>query len=138
MSHWVYSITTRIKTFICTSLYNYSHWLIEYIPLQQGLRQCIFFFHNLLFCLIEYIPLQQGLRLTTIKVNREYTISHWVYSITTRIKTWAIEAELKVSNHVLIEYIPLQQGLRHENSIRARVTLFLIEYIPLQQGLRQL
>ena len=42
------------------------------------------------------------------------------------------------AEHLLIEYIPLQQGLRHENSIRARVTLFLIEYIPLQQGLRQL
>ena len=35
--------------------------LIEYIPLQQGLRLDNFFlFHNEL--LIEYIPLQQGLR----------------------------------------------------------------------------
>ena len=37
--------------------------LIEYIPLQQGLRPCCSLTYELLQTLIEYIPLQQGLRL---------------------------------------------------------------------------
>ena len=37
--------------------------LIEYIPLQQGLRQVQqVISHKFLLFLIEYIPLQQGLR----------------------------------------------------------------------------
>ena len=60
--------------------------LIEYIPLQQGLRhnESTSFTEEVL--LIEYIPLQQGLR----RVNIHDTHRSW-----------------------LIEYIPLQQGLRH-------------------------
>ena len=108
-SHWVYSITTRIKTPLRRTV-TASGWLIEYIPLQQGLRHE----HNSLVeqrSLIEYIPLQQGLR--------PYTKSR------------------KNSNKTLIEYIPLQQGLRlcKDNFIKKR-WLHLIEYIPLQQGLR--
>ena len=60
--------------------------LIEYIPLQQGLRQQglrQFLSERLL---IEYIPLQQGLRHSS--------------------------SERVASNKSLIEYIPLQQGLR--------------------------
>ena len=59
--------------------------LIEYIPLQQGLRRITFCVHVIKF-LIEYIPLQQGLRL----------ISDGHIGLRT----------------ILIEYIPLQQGLR--------------------------
>ena len=59
--------------------------LIEYIPLQQGLRHTPLALTNEPANLIEYIPLQQGLRL--LKFRNEWTI-------------------------VLIEYIPLQQGLR--------------------------
>ena len=90
-AHWVYSITTRIKT-------KHRHiisitWprLIEYIPLQQGLRQKI---------LLEVLH----------KCN-----SHWVYSITTRIKTTAAKPAANIGI-ALIEYIPLQQGLRHLHS----------------------
>ena len=39
--------------------------LIEYIPLQQGLRLLITTFNITHYTLIEYIPLQQGLRLLT-------------------------------------------------------------------------
>ena len=62
--------------------------LIEYIPLQQGLRQKVMREMQSLG-LIEYIPLQQGLRL-------------------------GLNSEL--INSILIEYIPLQQGLRPKNS----------------------
>ena len=87
-AHWVYSITTRIKTIYFPVFGSYTCFLIEYIPLQQGLRlhsHCLFF--NV-FYLIEYIPLQQGLRLQTCKYSMDI-VPHWVYSITTRIKTAA-------------------------------------------------
>ena len=82
-AHWVYSITTRIKT--SCLWYSWTPWLIEYIPLQQGLRlhTCC---HFRLWKLIEYIPLQQGLRLEKT-MPPSYFLTHWVYSITTRIKT---------------------------------------------------
>ena len=61
--------------------------LIEYIPLQQGLRPREDYASFLLSKLIEYIPLQQGLRLNKfLKPTKELV--------------------------QLIEYIPLQQGLR--------------------------
>ena len=107
-SHWVYSITTRIKT-NCLIL-HLSAWvdLIEYIPLQQGLRH----WNMRKFSkvqLIEYIPLQQGLRhLHNLLCQK--ILSHWVYSITTRIKTLIMF--YLTTNQTLIEYIPLQQGLR--------------------------
>ena len=62
--------------------------LIEYIPLQQGLRHLVL--SQLVYVavqLIEYIPLQQGLRLLS-----------------------CLSKSIKL---ILIEYIPLQQGLRH-------------------------
>ena len=108
-THWVYSITTRIKTHCNLVTAIFLVHLIEYIPLQQGLRrlipnQCI---HN---ALIEYIPLQQGLRRCGVSCPHIMT--------------------------GLIEYIPLQQGLRHSERNCAHTKLSLIEYIPLQQGLR--
>ena len=134
ISHWVYSITTRIKT-EGRQLKIDIVKLIEYIPLQQGLRRHI---PGILAAssafLIEYIPLQQGLRpmmrcisllkscahwvysiTTRIKTNffckvRSFSTSHWVYSITTRIKTCFYSPYLIFN--LLIEYIPLQQGLR--------------------------
>ena len=60
--------------------------LIEYIPLQQGLRLLNKVSKSSIVSLIEYIPLQQGLR-------RQRTL-------------YIIKLIL------LIEYIPLQQGLR--------------------------
>ena len=133
--HWVYSITTRIKT---------NDWpadsklaaLIEYIPLQQGLRHL----RQLLFLqsqehLIEYIPLQQGLRHILHRQPLPYEQTHWVYSITTRIKTESV-AGIRSVWCWLIEYIPLQQGLRLKTFSIPKFVLFLIEYIPLQQGLR--
>ena len=82
--------------------------LIEYIPLQQGLRHFIIFDWWCEKILIEYIPLQQGLR-PHKHCCAGNSKSHWVYSITTRIKTVAIHLVAVAS---LIEYIPLQQGLR--------------------------
>ena len=43
-------------------IFQVSELLIEYIPLQQGLRPLIHTFFYLSVQLIEYIPLQQGLR----------------------------------------------------------------------------
>ncbi len=43
---------------------RYHEELIEYIPLQQGLRHNYLFLFLFLKYLIEYIPLQQGLRLS--------------------------------------------------------------------------
>ena len=60
--------------------------LIEYIPLQQGLRLFNDYFIKVITALIEYIPLQQGLR-QPFHNGENYPIR-------------------------LIEYIPLQQGLR--------------------------
>ena len=45
-----------------TILGGYTEGLIEYIPLQQGLRLASHFSISPLKSLIEYIPLQQGLR----------------------------------------------------------------------------
>jgi len=59
--------------------------LIEYIPLQQGLRHSQSFIMKTIAHLIEYIPLQQGLR-------------H--------------NSRAEFFSYILIEYIPLQQGLR--------------------------
>ena len=87
LTHWVYSITTRIKTSSCCNHWQ-SNILIEYIPLQQGLRLIIFFRFIILLWLIEYIPLQQGLRLLFFFYTLYFFITHWVYSITTRIKTF--------------------------------------------------
>ena len=83
--------------------------LIEYIPLQQGLRHLSNL--SLILCtLIEYIPLQQGLRLVSTASPNSIPTPHWVYSITTRIKTYQRFVYLTLKD--LIEYIPLQQGLR--------------------------
>ena len=60
-AHWVYSITTRIKTLLCI-VNEYTFALIEYIPLQQGLRLDSLARFSKSSLLIEYIPLQQGLR----------------------------------------------------------------------------
>ena len=85
-SHWVYSITTRIKTVIIPM--SKGPWrLIEYIPLQQGLRPYREV-EPVRRRLIEYIPLQQGLRLIKIFHFTFLLKAHWVYSITTRIKTF--------------------------------------------------
>ena len=43
--------------------------LIEYIPLQQGLRLVVTLHSNNYIRLIEYIPLQQGLRLILLLGN---------------------------------------------------------------------
>ena len=59
--------------------------------------------------LIGYIPLQQGLR-QIYERNQTTQTSHWVYSITTRIKTF--KSFDKIFKTALIGYIPLQQGLR--------------------------
>ena len=85
--------------------------LIEYIPLQQGLRPSSPFVQRIfqLVRLIEYIPLQQGLR---------------------------PNSRNSCNNSNLIEYIPLQQGLRQIATIATVIPTLLIEYIPLQQGLR--
>ena len=109
-AHWVYSITTRIKTYSLNKNYVIFHSLIEYIPLQQGLRPTNFPTCALMFPLIEYIPLQQGLRHLQIRQQYGLASPHWVYSITTRIKTCS--AVSLVNSASLIEYIPLQQGLR--------------------------
>ena len=60
--------------------------------------------------------------------------SHWVYSITTRIKTE--NSGYPEEDIRLIEYIPLQQGLRQLSYSSMKNKQYLIEYIPLQQGLR--
>ena len=133
LSHWVYSITTRIKT-KSLIMQGVLTVLIEYIPLQQGLRPLNWNLDKVLEAhwvysittriktpytpvfaygwgsLIEYIPLQQGLR-PFIKFSIIYYFNpHWVYSITTRIKTFSFSI-IYYFNY-LIEYIPLQQGLR--------------------------
>ena len=131
-AHWVYSITTRIKTpknknrnisplieYIPLQQGLRPHCkifavgvpiLIEYIPLQQGLRLMLLIVWSPMFILIEYIPLQQGLRQYFL-IFYVMIFSHWVYSITTRIKTRP-ENPRKSKYSFLIEYIPLQQGLR--------------------------
>ena len=96
-SHWVYSITTRIKTFYNETGIGQRRYLIEYIPLQQGLRHFVFPCFTRFLILIEYIPLQQGLRLLNSEMNTTF-LSHWVYSITTRIKT----ADEMVHNRVVV------------------------------------
>ena len=63
-------------------------YLIEYIPLQQGLRHHNFIERSKMYILIEYIPLQQGLR-PVVCFTDMFALA-------------------------LIEYIPLQQGLRHQ------------------------
>ena len=88
-SYWVYSITTRIKTPECSFAIRHFKALIEYIPLQQGLRpwpqaQGANGGHPL----IEYIPLQQGLRHIVGSPKLRLNTTYWVYSITTRIKTY--------------------------------------------------
>ena len=50
--------------------------LIEYIPLQQGLRQVSMLVIILVLYLIEYIPLQQGLRHTRCYQLRRNGPSH--------------------------------------------------------------
>ena len=62
--------------------------LIEYLPLQQGLRHTRpEDFSNRGKDLIEYLPLQQGLRHSFGRLRLLQTLSHRVSSITTRIKT---------------------------------------------------
>ena len=114
---------------------NSNNKLIEYIPLQQGLRPTSFKFTFFVHILIEYIPLQQGLRQELVEPGIVKISTHWVYSITTRIKTTATRPS--GSMMILIEYIPLQQGLRLTKVICDLHNFMLIEYIPLQQGLRQ-
>ena len=80
------------------------HPLIEYIPLQQGLRLQKTHTTGTLKTLIEYIPLQQGLRRHRIMISRQLR---------------------------LIEYIPLQQGLRlprYSLSYLFRVSLSIFHY----------
>ena len=131
--------------------------LIEYIPLQQGLRPFVFLFSTHSY-LIEYIPLQQGLRLSVF-VFHSFILSHWVYSITTRIKTSLPQFRTPVLSHWVysittrIKTIPLSASCQHSKthwvySITTRIKttatrpsgsmITLIEYIPLQQGLRHL
>ena len=134
-SHWVYSITTRIKTgYSWAKTFQFcSHWV--YSITTRIKTNCLILHLSAWVDLIEYIPLQQGLR----PCKREsiiYWNAHWVYSITTRIKTSKSSLSLNTATR-LIEYIPLQQGLRHWN-MRKFSKVQLIEYIPLQQGLRHL
>ena len=70
--------------------------LIEYIPLQQGLRQVLVATIDKVTLLIEYIPLQQGLRQVLVATIDKVTL--------------------------LIEYIPLQQGLRRLAPLLIRTT----------------
>ena len=135
MSHWVYSITTRIKTKNKKMIVNScnTHWVYSITT-----RIKTNFFHiYFIVVLIEYIPLQQGLRHVIIWFSQKRT-AHWVYSITTRIKTpqqflflycspshWVYSITTRIKTLVegdsaggsaLIEYIPLQQGLRRQGS----------------------
>ncbi|EGQ14288.1 hypothetical protein HMPREF9419_1390 [Prevotella nigrescens ATCC 33563] len=50
--------------------------LIEYIPLQQGLRPFTFLLSTFTLFLIEYIPLQQGLRRLVTLSNCTKLLSH--------------------------------------------------------------
>ena len=60
-------------------------YLREYLPLKQGLRLIINFYH-IIFCILrEYLPLKQGLRQLAI-------LSHCFF--------------------ILREHLPLKQGLR--------------------------
>ena len=52
-------------------LWMNAHRLIEYLPLQQGLRLDVIKLHHDIIFLIEYLPLQQGLRLLTLLGNFE-------------------------------------------------------------------
>ena len=107
-SHWVYSITTRIKTIKCSNI-RIIEALIEYIPLQQGLR------HKWLISANCYFPhwvysITTRIKTSGISSFKDAIVTHWVYSITTRIKTPFFYVSHFIGN--LIEYIPLQQGLR--------------------------
>ena len=110
-THWVYSITTRIKTSTQRkfTMTKNTHWVYS---ITTRIKTLLW---------------------VSIIV---WWFAHWVYSITTRIKTNSFIT--KNSNKSLIEYIPLQQGLRPKIAIIATVIPTLIEYIPLQQGLRPL
>ena len=112
LTHWVYSITTRIKTqdFLNTKICSVSHWVYS-ITTRIKTQVLSLYLHN-----------------------NSYT--HWVYSITTRIKT--LSEKLLAICITLIEYIPLQQGLRPCFSWFWHCFQRLIEYIPLQQGLRRI
>ena len=109
IAHWVYSITTRIKTPSVAYVPD-SSGLIEYIPLQQGLRQNDFF-HNLFFFTHWVYSITTRIKTVLFLVLALLSEAHWVYSITTRIKTHFRIFLISLFQN-LIEYIPLQQGLR--------------------------
>ena len=133
-THWVYSITTRIKTSFLLNLWDFliPHWVYS---ITTRIKTNDWPADSKLAALIEYIPLQQGLRHILHRQPLPYEQTHWVYSITTRIKTESV-AGIRSVWCWLIEYIPLQQGLRLKTFSIPKFVLFLIEYIPLQQGLR--
>ena len=110
-SHWVYSITTRIKTYSRTFTRNcYSaHWVYSITTRIKTLLQIVFDFR---LCSSHWVySITTRIKTLSLLPKLKYTMSHWVYSITTRIKTHQL-ADIE-NPEALIEYIPLQQGLRH-------------------------
>ena len=77
--------------------------------------------------LIEYIPLQQGLR-PIIATVIPTLIAHWVYSITTRIKTATITKSEKSPNKLLFNPFCSITTTALQLSCRAVVVKYFLSY----------
>ena len=133
-AHWVYSITTRIKTLLQSFVELDSHWVYS-ITTRIKTNYIIFVTVLLCSCLIEYIPLQQGLRQNKLSDLLNHIVSHWVYSITTRIKTFVFHRFILFFTHWVYS---ITTRIKTPIPFAELLAINLIEYIPLQQGLRLL
>ena len=111
-THWVSSITTRIKTPSLPPCWHVWERLIEYLPLQQGLRLDTGKFFRLTENTHWVSSITTRIKTSLHLVVIQLLLAHWVSSITTRIKTHS-PLTLMRKRYPLIEYLPLQQGLRH-------------------------
>ena len=85
--------------------------VLDYRPLQQGLRRATRHTCSRSMRVLDYRPLQQGLRPICLADIALWRICTRLSSTTTRIKTILPFADL-VAFIIVLDYRPLQQGLR--------------------------